>query len=80
MYRTLKTIDKELSELRNQNEWLQGLYTDVNIEAVESCINQLSTAQEKFKVCRWISVSKWLSRLTFPRYSLLTTSVAPISS
>jgi hypothetical protein len=26
-YSTLKTIDKELTEIRKQNEWLQGLYT-----------------------------------------------------
>jgi hypothetical protein len=44
-------IDKELAELRSQNEWLQGLYTNLNMDAVESCLNQLSTAQDKFKVC-----------------------------
>ena len=49
-YRTLRTIDKELTEIRNQNEWLQGLYTDLNTDAVDTCLNQLSAAQEKFKV------------------------------
>jgi hypothetical protein len=49
---TLKTIDKELAELRNQNEWLKGLYTDLNMDAVERCLNQLSAAQDKFRVCR----------------------------
>jgi len=44
-------IDKELTEIRKQNEWLQGLYTDLNMEAVEGCLDQLSAAHEKFKVC-----------------------------
>jgi len=44
-------IDKELTEIRKQNEWLQGLYTDLNMEAVEGCLDQLSAANEKFKVC-----------------------------
>jgi len=51
--RTLRTIDKELTEIRNQNEWLQGLYTNLNTDAVDTCLNQLSAAQEKFKV-RWV--------------------------
>jgi hypothetical protein len=56
-YSTLNTIvDKELNEIREQNEWLQGLFTDLNMDAVESCLNQLSTAQEKFQVCGWINV------------------------
>jgi hypothetical protein len=49
-YRTLMTIDKELTEIRNQNEWLQGLYTNLNTDAVDICLNQLSAAQEKFTV------------------------------
>jgi hypothetical protein len=57
-----------LTELRNQNGWLQGLYTDLHIDFVERCLDWLSTAQEKFKVCGWISVSEWLSRLTFHIY------------
>ena len=48
--RTLVTIDKELTEIRNQNEWLQGLYMNLNTDAVDICLNQLSAAQEKFKV------------------------------
>jgi hypothetical protein len=49
-------IDKQLTELRKQNGWLQGLYTDLHMDAVERCLNQLSTAQEKFKVCGWMRV------------------------
>ena len=49
-------IDKELTEIRKQNEWLQGLYTNLNMDAIERCLNQLSAAQEKFKVCRWMVV------------------------
>src|SRR5260221_11738986 len=51
-YRTLKKIEKELTEIRKQNEWLQGLYTDLNMDAVDSCLSQLSIAQERFKVRR----------------------------
>ena len=47
-------IEKELSEIRKQNKWLQGLYTDLNMEAVEDCLNQLSAANDKFKVCAGI--------------------------
>ena len=50
-YSTLVMIDKELTEIRKQNEWLQGLYTDLNMEAVEGCLDQLSAAHEKFTVC-----------------------------
>jgi hypothetical protein len=56
-YSTLNTIvDKELNGIREQNEWLQGLYTDLNMDAVDSCLNQLSTAQRKFQVRGWINV------------------------
>jgi predicted transcriptional regulator len=59
-YSTLDTIvDKELNEIREQNEWLQGLYADLNMDAVENCLNQPSTAQETFQVHGWIHVVPW---------------------
>ena len=51
-YRTLTSIDKDLTEVRKQNGWLQGLYTNLNMDAIDTCLSRLSEAQEKFKVCR----------------------------
>ena len=47
----LKTINEELEEITAQGPWLLGLYTDVNTSAVDGCLDRLSTALEKFKVC-----------------------------
>jgi hypothetical protein len=70
-------IDKELTEIRKQNEWLHGLYKDLNMEAVEGCLDQLSAAHEKFTVR---SARGSVGRLRFTLSSLLTICVAPTSS
>jgi hypothetical protein len=48
---TLTTINHELTEIREQNGWLTALYKDLNMSRVESCLERLSTALERFKAC-----------------------------
>ena len=50
-YSTLKTIDEELDKIAAQGPWKLGLYSDLNLMVVDDCLNRLSTAIEKFKVC-----------------------------
>ena len=48
---TLRTINEDLEKITAQGPWLLGIYTDLNSSAVDGCLNRLSTALEKFKVC-----------------------------
>ena len=50
-YSTLKTINKELDEITAQGGWKLGIISDLNTKAVDGCLERLSTALEKFKVC-----------------------------
>ena len=50
-YSTLKTINEELDKIAAQGSWRLGIYSDLNMTAVDDCLNRLSTALEKFKVC-----------------------------
>ena len=50
-YRTLMTINEELEKIAAQGSWRLGIYSDLNTTAVDDCMNRLSTALEKFKVC-----------------------------
>ena len=50
-YRTLITINEELEKIAAQGSWRLGIYSDLNTTAVDDCMNCLSTALEKFKVC-----------------------------
>ena len=50
-YSTLKTIDEELNKIAAQGSWKLGIYSDLNVTAVDDCLNRLSTSLEKFKVC-----------------------------
>ena len=50
-YSTLKTINQELDKIAAQGSWRLGVYSDLNTTAVDDCMNRLSTALEKFKVC-----------------------------
>ena len=47
---TLETIKKDLDEIAAQSRWKLGIFSDLNTTAVDGCLNQLSTALEKFKV------------------------------
>ena len=48
---TLKTINEELGKISAQGRWVLGIYSDLNKSAVNDCLNRLTTALEKFKVC-----------------------------
>ena len=50
-YSTLKTINEELDKIAAQGPWKLGIYSDLNTTAVDDCLNRLTTALEKFKVC-----------------------------
>ena len=44
-------INEELDKITAQGPWLLGIYSDLNSNPVDDCLNRLSTALEKFKVC-----------------------------
>ena len=48
---TLKTINEELDEIAAQRRWKLGIFSDLNTMAVDGCLDRLTTALEKFKVC-----------------------------
>ena len=50
-YSTLKTINEDLDKIAAQDSWRLGIYSDLSTTAVDDCLNRLSTALEKFKVC-----------------------------
>ena len=50
-YSTLETINKDLDEITAQGRWKLAIFSDLNTTAVDGCLNRLSTALEKFKVC-----------------------------
>ena len=50
-YSTLEKINKDLDEITAQGGWKLGIFSDLNTTAVDGCLNHLSTALEKFKVC-----------------------------
>ena len=50
-YSTLKTINEDLDKIAAQGSWMLGIYSDLNTTVVDDCLNCLSTALEKFKVC-----------------------------
>ena len=50
-YSTLKTINKKLDEITAQGGWKLGIFSDINTKAVDGCLERLSIALEKFKVC-----------------------------
>ena len=50
-YSALKAINEELDKIAAQGSWKLGIYSDLNTTAVDDCLNRLSTALEKFKVC-----------------------------
>ena len=50
-YSTLETINRDLDEIAAQGRWKLGIFSDLNTTAVDGCLNRLSTALEKFKVC-----------------------------
>ena len=41
----------DLDEITAQGRWKLGIFSDLNTTAVDGCLNRLSIALEKFKVC-----------------------------
>ena len=50
-YSTLETINNDLDKIAAQGQWKLGIFSDLNTTAVDGCLDRLSTALEKFKVC-----------------------------
>ena len=50
-YSNLNTIKEELDKITAQGSWKLAIYSDLNTTVVDDCLNRLSTALEKFKVC-----------------------------
>ena len=50
-YSTLETINKDLDGIAAQGGWKLGIFSDLNMTAVDGCLDRLSTALENFKVC-----------------------------
>ena len=50
-YSTLETINTDLDEITAQGRWKLAIFSDLNTKSVDGCLNRLSTALEKFKVC-----------------------------
>lgn len=60
---TLTLINKELTAVHDQSRWLMVVYKDANNDPIESCLNQLSTALEKFKLANDLRDSDLLQEL-----------------
>ena len=53
IYSVLETINEDLSKISAQNRWVIAVYKQYNINALEECMDRLSTAMQKFTVCIW---------------------------
>ena len=49
-HRTLEMIKEDLCKITAQGRWKIGIFSDINTNAVDGCLNRLSTALEKFTV------------------------------
>ena len=78
-YSALKTIKEDLDKITAQGLWKLGIFSDLNTTAVDDCLNRLSTALEKFKVCPTSDVYG-LGAWHDPFYSLPTTFATLTSS
>ena len=69
----------DLDEIAAQGRWKLGIFSDINTTAVDGCLNRLTIALEKFKVCPTSDVHE-LGAWNDPFYSLLATFATPASS
>ena len=46
----LEMINKDLDKITAHGRWNLGIFDDLNVKAVDVCLNRLSTALEKFTV------------------------------
>ena len=65
IYRVLETINEDLSKISAQNRWVIAIYKQNNVNALEECMNRLSTAMQKFMVCIWTNGRSGLGKLKF---------------
>jgi len=61
--RTLKTIVSDLTKIQNQNRLLVVIFSNLNKDKVDGCVDRLAVALEKFNVI--IADSIFDARLTF---------------
>jgi len=57
LFSTLKTIVSDLTKIQNQNRLLIVIFSNLNKEKVDGCVDRLAIALEKFNVI--------ISNLTF---------------
>ena len=50
-YSILGTINEDLTKISAQNRWVITVYKQLNIDALDECIDRLSSAMQKFTVC-----------------------------
>ena len=52
-YSILETINEDLTKISAQNRWVITVYKQLNMNALDDCMNRLSNAMQKFTVCIW---------------------------
>ena len=50
LFSTLKTIVSDLTKIQNQNRLLIVIFSNLNKEKVDGCVDRLAIALEKFNV------------------------------
>ena len=63
LFSTLETIASDLTKIRNQNRLLIIIFSNLNKDKVDGCVDRLAVALEKFNVI--ISDPNGEARLTF---------------
>ena len=53
VYSILGTINEDLTRISARNRWVIATYKQLNMNALDECMNRLSTAIQKFTVCIW---------------------------
>ncbi|PPQ97464.1 hypothetical protein CVT26_002812 [Gymnopilus dilepis] len=75
---TLGVIQRDLSEISEQNRWVMAFYKDLNTSTLEACMNRLSIALEKFKLANDLRDSDLLQEL-HKRLEKMSTKVNDVS-
>ena len=52
-YSILETINEDLTKISAQNRWVITVYKQLNMNALDDCMNRLSNAMQKFTVRIW---------------------------
>ena len=52
-YSILGTINEDLTQISAQTRWVKTVYKELNMNALDECMNRLSNAMQKFTVCIW---------------------------